>query len=273
MTNSVRIGDLRAALESETSSLEDCALVIARDAYPTLRAETYLERLDALADRVVERLGRDSTASEATDALRATLYAEAGLSGNREAFHDPRNSYLNDVLDRGLGIPISLAVVILAVSRRAGVLAEGIGFPGHFLVRIGGPGGHFADPFEDLTVLGAGDLERLAQRYVGARAKVSLSHLEPQSNKAILVRMLNNLRSIHEHRKDHRSALVVCDRLVELDVGAPAVRDRGLHALALGAGRVAEADLARYLSLAPTAPDRKEVEAALARASTLTALN
>ena len=226
-----------------------------------------------MAETTVARLDRASTAREALAALRSTLYADGKLTGNREAFHDPRNSYLNDVLDRGLGIPISLAVVVLAVARRTGIVAEGIGFPGHFLVRIGGPNGHFADPFDDLAELGPGDLDRLAQRYVGARAKVSLAHLETQSMKEILVRMLKNLRTIHDHRKDHRSALVVCDRLVELDVGAPAVRDRGLHALALGAGRVAESDLAHYLSLAPSAPDRKEVEAALRRASTLTALH
>ncbi len=269
----VRTGELRAAVESPTSTIEECAMLIARDAYPRLFVEPYLDKLDRLADAVVEKLARGSTGEQVRAALASTLYEDAGLRGNRDAYHDPRNSYLNDVLDRGLGIPISLAVVVLAVARRAGVVAEGVGFPGHFLVRLGGPAGLLVDPYDALAPLGEADLDRLAKRFVGARARVTTAHLEAQSTRAMLVRMLGNLRAIHEHRRDHRSALVVCDRLVELDVGAPAVRDRGLHALALGAGRVAEADLTAYLSAAPSAPDRKEVEAALARASTMTSLN
>jgi regulator of sirC expression with transglutaminase-like and TPR domain len=269
----IRVGELRAAVESGTSTVEECALLIARDAHPRLVLEPYLDKLDRLADAVVAKIARHSTAEEVRAALASTLYGEAGLRGNREAYHDPRNSYLNEVLDRGLGIPISLAVVVLAVARRSGIVAEGIGFPGHFLVRIGGPDGILVDPYESLAPLEEADLDRLAKRFVGARARVTTAHLEAQSMRAILVRMLSNLRAIHEHRKDHRGALVVCDRLVELGVGAPALRDRGLHALALGAGRVAETDLTAYLSAAPSAPDRKEVEAALARATAITSLN
>jgi regulator of sirC expression with transglutaminase-like and TPR domain len=248
-------------------------LLIARDAYPTLRFEPYLAMLDRLSDVVVSRIAKSSTAEEVRAALAKTLFEDAGLQGNRAQYHDARNSYLNDVLDRKLGIPISLAVIVLAVARRSGIVAEGIGFPGHFLVRLGGADGLLVDPFEDLAVLDADDLDRLAKRFVGARARVAPGHLEPQAPRAILIRMLNNLRAIHEHNKDHRRALVVCDRLVELDVGAPAVRDRGLHALALGAGTAATSDLTAYLDAAPAAPDRKEIEAALARAGGMRSLN
>jgi regulator of sirC expression with transglutaminase-like and TPR domain len=259
-------GELLAIAESPTATLEQGALIIARDAYPTLDVRAYLARLDTLADIVADRLDRGSTVIEEVAALRDVLYVEAAVRGNREDYYDPRNSYLNDVLDRGLGIPISLAVLIIAVARRAGIVADGVAFPGNFIVRIGGPRGIVVDPFQGMQRLGPEELQRLAVRVLGAQARVASSHLETTSKRVIFVRMLTNLRSIHEQRRDHRAALVVCDRLVELGAGPPAMRDRGLHALALGARAAAREDLARYLSAAPEAADRGEIERAIERA-------
>lgn len=266
-------GRLRALVDSAEGTPEEGAFIIAQDAQPNLDLDRYRTRLDGLADRVVEGLDRSSNLRAQIAALAETLYNEhepsnwVGLRGNRDAYYDPRNSYLNAVLDRGLGIPISLAIVILGVARRAGIVAQPIGFPGHFLVRIGGPGGVLVDPFDRARIVSARDLADLARRVLSSTAQVKPSHLEPVGLRGILMRMLSNLRAIHEQRGDHRNALLVCDRLVELDAGAPALRDRGLHALALGAPAAAASDLQAYLSAAPEAPDRSDVERALARAS------
>ncbi len=260
-------------LAAPHATVEEGALLIARDAYPGLDSERWLRELDRLADHVTTLLHRGSTLAEQILALRQVLYVEGGFRGNEQDYYDPRNSYLNEVLERRVGIPISLSLVMLAVCRRAGIVAEGIGFPGHFLVRVGGPSGALLDPFHGAATLAHADLEKLVKRFLGAGGRISASHLEPLDMRAILIRLLTNLRSIHEQRRDHRSALVVCDRLVELDAGAPAQRDRGLHALALGAGAAAAADLDAYLKAAPNAPDRAEVERALSRASLGTSWN
>jgi len=260
-------GELSLLIASEHGTVEEGALLLARDAYPALDADRYRAQLDALGERV--RVAIAPLGSVAVQQLQLTtvLFEEAGFTGNQEDYYDPRNSYLNQVLDRRTGIPISLAVLVLAVCRRAGIVAEGIGFPGHFLVRLGGPGGLLIDPFNRGLTLDDDDLTSLLRRSLGPSARLSASHLEPVGMRSILLRMLANLRQIHEQRKDHRSALVVCDRLVELDAGPPARRDRGLHALALGAGAAAASDLDSYLKDAPNAPDRAEVERALSQAS------
>lgn len=267
MTARPSIGSLRSLVASADAAIEEGALMIAQDAYPSLDPAKYRAHFDRLAEELVAKLDRGSTIREQVAAVSSVLYERAGLRGNREDYYDPRNSYVSDVLDRKLGIPISLAVVILAVCRRAGVVADAIGFPGHFLARIGGPTGALVDPFDKARVMGPSDLAEIAKRVLGESAQVRPSHLEPVDVRGILVRMLSNLRSIHDQRKDHRNALVVCDRLVELDAGPPARRDRGLHALALGARAAAASDLSYYLEVAPQAPDRVEVEKALAKAS------
>ncbi len=267
MTRPSSIGKLRLHLDSPLASVDEAAFILAEDAHPNIELGRYRAQLDGYADQVAGKLGRGSALRDQVAALAEVLYAHAGLRGNREDYYDPRNSYLTDVLDRKLGIPISLAVVILAVARRAGIVAEAIGFPGHVIARVGGPAGVLVDPFEEGRVLKKQDLLEILRRVLGDSAELRPSHLQPIDARAVVVRMLSNLRTIHEQRKDHASALVVCDRLVELDAGPPARRDRGLHALALGARAAAASDLAAYLQAAPQAPDRVEVERALERAS------
>lgn len=279
-----RVGELAALCESSTGTVEEGALILARDAQPSLQIAPYLSRLDALAERVAARLARatkirdqlgtqpepaqrrEAEISSQIVALRLELFEREGLRGNDADYYDPRNSYLNQVLDRKLGIPITLAVVVLAVCRRVGLVAEGIGFPGHFLVRLGGPSGVLLDPFRTLRLLGPEDLDETVKQRLGPTAQVRASHLETADMRAILVRMLSNLRLIHEKRGDKRGALLVLDRLVELDAGAPALRDRGLLALELGASAVAVHDLEAYLARAGNPADRADVQRALQRA-------
>jgi regulator of sirC expression with transglutaminase-like and TPR domain len=258
---------LLEALAAQPPVIEDVALAIAADEYPHLDRARYRHALDDIAATVRARDGGGARLA----VMVRHLYAELGFHGNETDYYDPRNSYLNDVIDRRTGIPISLAVVLMAVARRLDLQMEGIGFPGHFLVRFGGPGGAFLDPFHEGRVLGRAELERLAARHL-ERSGASFEgeelerHLEPVGAHAIAVRMLGNLKHVHEQRGDHARALVVCDRLFDLSGAVFFRRDRGLHALALGAHRSAEGDLEAYLHEQPNAPDAPNVRPLLERA-------
>lgn len=248
------------------AAIEEVALAIAEDAYPGLRTETYLSRLDELAAPLAIRL-EGLEGAERLEVFIAYVYDELGFLGNTEDYYDPRNSYLNEVLDRRLGIPISLAVVLIALGRRAGLQVEGVGFPGHFIVRVGGEGGLYLDPFTDGQVLEREDLLEIARRALGEHRDLAPEQLRPVDTRSMAVRMLFNLQNIYERRGDHARAMVVCDRLCEVSDAPFHFRDRGVHALALGAVAAAVEDLESYLELAPEAADHDHVEELLAKAS------
>ncbi|MEM1029467.1 MAG: transglutaminase-like domain-containing protein [Myxococcota bacterium] len=259
---------LRAA-----APIESVALAIARDAYPRLQPETYLRRLDAMAQPLAERFATPGGVNP-DDRLRTFVdyvYDELGFTGNADDYYDPRNSYLNDVIDRRTGIPITLAVVLIALGRRVGLTLRGVGFPGHFIVRIersAVPGvATFVDPFNRGEILEREDLLDIVRRVLGDRADLAPEQLEPVGNRSMAVRMLFNLQNLHQRRGDHAGALVACDRLCELADAPFHRRDRGVHALALGAVAAAVDDLETYLEQAPDAPDRDRIEVMLARAS------
>lgn len=275
---------LSAAIADPAISIEEAALILARDAYPGLDVGRYLGQLDEIAAPLVPRIetlrgGRGVAAPAVAALLGDHLFKRLGFRGNDTAYYDPRNSYLNDVIESRVGIPISLAIVVLAVARRCGVAAEGIGFPGHFLVRLGGPvamgrgpneiaGGCYVDPFRGVRVLDRPALERLLVRVAGPGSSLSPEHLNIADRRAMVVRMLTNLRGIFAGGGHHAQAMLACDRLVDLGAGLSARRDRGLHALALGANEVARVDLETYLAGRPKAADLTKVKDALARART-----
>lgn len=246
--------------------LDRVALLVARDADPTLDVEASLARLDALADAVADRLQRalDPAAQAAT--LGTFLFDERGFRGADDDYYDPRNSYLHAVLETRRGIPISLSVLLVAVARRCGIAADGVGFPGHFLARVGGPDGALVDPFFGGRIVTPPVLDELARRTLGGGGRVRPEHLAATGARAIAARMLTNLTGIHESRGDHASALVVCDRLVDLTGSVEVRRDRARHALSLGARGAALDDLAAYLDARPRAADAAEVRALLAKA-------
>jgi len=258
--------DLVAAVREESISPETAALLIARDARPDLDVERELARLDELA-APLGQLDPRTPAHEQAQAIVAHLYEGLGFHGNEDDYFDPRNSYLDEVIARRTGIPLTLALVIAAVGRRAGVEVEGIGFPGHFLARVGGPEGVLVDPFFGGRILDDASLARLATRMLGSSARLLPSHLEPVGLRPLVVRMLLNLKHAHERRRDHAHALLACDRLVDLTDSIAFRRDRGLHALALGASEAAAEDLAAYLSArGDHAEDSAAVKRALERA-------
>jgi regulator of sirC expression with transglutaminase-like and TPR domain len=261
---SVETSALSKLVRSPSATVEEGALLVAKDAYPSLDVGRYLAMLDDLAAGIRPRLEavRDDPIATAK-ALGDYLFLELGFRGNDHSYYDVKNSYLNQVLESKRGIPLTLAIVILAIARRCDVDAEGIMFPGHFLVRIGGSTGCYIDPFYGARVLGRLDLEILLKRALGRDAEVGPEHLAVADCRAMLIRMLNNLRGIFSGQGDHARGMLVCDRLVDLDASPMALRDRGLCALAQGAYEAARDDLSRYLAARPDAGDRASIERAL----------
>lgn len=243
--------------------LEEVALAIACDALPDVDLEREAAVLDELAAPLKSRGALLHRPLDQAALLGTYVYDELGFAGDEETYDDPRNSYLPLVIARRRGIPITLAVLLAALGGRAGMSVEGVGFPGHFLVRLGGPSGVYVDPFFRARVLHPGDLASLLQRVTGESVAVQDEHLAVVGARAVAVRMLVNLKNTHERRGDHAKALVACDRLVDL-TGAPEPRrDRGMHALALGALEAASSDLRAYLNARPEAKDAAKVTEAL----------
>lgn len=255
----------------EQSTLFDGALWVARDAYPNLDFAEQHHRIGELAAPLVARGVSGLGLHEQAAALSEHLSSNSGFRGNQEDYYAPENSYVNRVIDRRLGIPISLAVVYIAVAERAGLSATGVGFPGHFLMRLEAPEQHILiDPFAG-RLLSRSDLEALLETPSRGKLRLHDSMLDPTPTRHVLARMLFNLRHIHVKRGDHRQLLLTLDRLVALMPEAHEHRrDRGLLCVRLGAPDLARADLSSYLEALPHASDADEVGsvlASLARAS------
>ncbi len=232
--------------------------LLARDEYPALDVDAVLAQLDDLARPLSNANLATRTARDQAEALRVHLYEESGYAGNETDYYDPKNSMLSDVLSRKRGIPISLALVYTEVARRVGVRANGVAFPGHFLVRIDGADGTSAlvDPFFGGKVMSDSDLEALLRRVSGqagitqSQAAVTPEMLEPASARVVVLRWLMNLRGVYLQRADFPRAMVVMDRILTLSPDdAPALRDRGLLAARLGAVSQAKSDLARAIAV------------------------
>jgi regulator of sirC expression with transglutaminase-like and TPR domain len=270
-----RFEDL-AALPDDAIDVALGAAFVARDAYPALDAQRVVADLDALAAPLAgEGLARAS-AEEQAARLASHVYGTLTFRGNDKEYYDPRNSLISDVLERRLGIPISLAIVYCEVARRVGVPARGVGFPGHFLVRIervtaletDAP--LFIDPFYGGRSLDDAALSRMIARALGPEATLKPEHLAPASAHAVLVRVLTNLKAIYLQRGDHARAHLALDRIVTLAPNAAnALKERGLVAAKLGAAEAARADLARVLELDPAAADAASLRTQLAKLTAL----
>ncbi len=248
------------------------ALEIARIAYPDLDPAPHLAHLDRLADAVRPRLAAAGPgAVPRALAVAAYLFGELGFRGNRADYDDPRNSFLNDVLARRTGIPISLAVVLMEVARRAGVVIEGVGFPGHFLVRVRGDDGFvLLEPFDGGRAVPMDELVERAQAFVRGRAapltQVPPAFLEAAPAAAILARMLRNLLHVWLERDAAEPALAAVDLVLALTPDSPDdLRTRAHLWERVGCVAAACDDLRRVLELVPDAPEAPAVRAALAR--------
>lgn len=250
--------DLLRALNEPGEALAPAALAVAGVEYPALDGGPYLLRLERMAEAAAGRLQRHEGAPASTRiaALNAYLYEELGFSGNREHYDDPRNSFLNEVLDRRLGIPISLAVVYLEIGRGAGLRLEGVNFPGHFLVRSpAGPGEMedlIVDPFHAGAILSEVDCRHLLRQHLGEEAAFDHGLLATATRQHIVVRMLVNLKRLYVRMRSFPQARAIADLLLAVDPSALAeLRDRGLLAYHMEDFAAALKDLEAYLRLMP----------------------
>ncbi|HEU4369438.1 MAG TPA: transglutaminase-like domain-containing protein [Methylomirabilota bacterium] len=245
--------------------LARAALAVARIEHPDLDESHEMARLDALATRV--GTARRAEAAVALDRLKRLLFQEEGFRGNADEYYDPRNSCLNDVLDRKLGIPITLSVLMMEVGRRVGLDIAGVGLPGHFIVSatVGGRS-ILLDPFHGGTELTPAAAADVAARAVGRPVKLEESHWAPCTRRQIVVRMLRNLKTTYARRSDWTRALGVIDRLLLIDADVPMhLRDRGT--VLVRSGRLTEgaAEWESYLSRYPHAQDAEAFRQELRR--------
>lgn len=244
-----------------TIDLAEAALLIAKEEYPDLEVTRYLSRLDAMAAEFQGRVGNGPDAHRLIASLGDYLFREQGFRGNTNDYYDPRNSFLNDVLDRRMGIPITLSTVYMEVGRRLGVILHGVGMPGHFLVKYMGADEEIViDPFHGGAIVSPADCQRILDLVSGGKLAFEPRFLSTVGTRQILARMLANLKMIYFNGQAYAKALGVVDRLLILDPRAASeVRDRGLLCCQLNRYREAMADLERYLKLAPAAEDAEVI--------------
>lgn len=278
--------DLRS-FETVLSEKEDkidlarACLMIAEDAYPGLPVDRYLGEIERMAIRLRAQLPAAGDAEERVMALNQFLFGDLGFAGNAEDYYDPRNSYLNEVIDRRTGIPITLAILYMEVGRRVGLPLAGVSFPGHFLVRLKLRGGTLVlDPFSGGAPLSERELRERLQRVIpdGATGGVPAGELpldeflEPASNRQILARVLRNLKGIYRDAGKPEQMLGVLNRMLLVAPEASGeLRDRGFVYHKLECFRAALQDLQGYVEREPDAPDGDEVRVRMMELSSLCA--
>lgn len=243
----------------ERISLSRASLRLAKCVeYPNLIVDNYLLRIDEMAAEIGSRLGCDtSDPNSLIDSINNNLFVEQGFHGNAADYYDPRNSFLNDVMDRKTGIPITLSTLYIELASRVGLKLNGVGVPGHFIVKYSGPGDEILiDPFNKGKVLSEINCQDILNRMYGGGVRFRREMLAPSTNKQILSRMLNNLKGIYVDSKNHQKALSVVELILELNPDSVSeVRDRGLLYYELECFSQALHGLETYLNLSPDAPD------------------
>lgn len=254
---------------AEEVRLAEGALLIAADEYRGLDVAHYLGEIDEMGERLRKRLRPDIGTRDALLALNHYLFEELGFRGNGDDYYDPRNSFLNDVIDRRLGIPITLSVIYIEVGRRIGLPLHGVSFPAHFLVKCTlRDGAIVLDPYAGGISLGIEDLQERLKPIAQAELPSELvtTMLASTAPADVFVRILRNLRGIYLTKSDRVKALSTCDRIIALkpqDVDE--YRERGRLYDELECFRAALADFTQYLRLSPDAPDRAEVTARISQ--------
>ena len=255
----LRLAELTA--EGDDFDLSEAALLVAAEERDLSVVGEGMDGLEALADELRPHTLAATTPLARLEALIEHLFVDEGFLGNEDNYYDPRNSYLDHVLERRLGIPITLGVVVQEVGARVGVPLQGVGFPAHFLLRHARLPGVYVDPFHHGRLLSISDCKALLERATRGRVPFRRDLLKPISNRRIIIRMLNNLRAIHSGQGDVVRTLAALDRILMLaPASASALKARG--ALLIEAGAVTRGldDLETYLALARGATDWLEVK-------------
>ena len=257
--------------------LARACLQIAEDAYPGLDVDGYVGEIDRFANRLRARFAPQAMAEDRVIALNEFLFDDLGFGGNTDDYYDPRNSYLNEVIDRRMGIPITLSVLYMEIGRRIGLPLEGVSFPGHFLVRLPLRGGTLVlDPFSGGVPQPEAVLRDRLKRVIPRQALGGVAvaelpldqFLEPASNRQILARLLRNLKGVYREKDNPERLLEVLNRMIVVAPESAAERrDRGFVYQRLECWRPALQDLAEYLQREPDATDMEEVRAKMAELS------
>jgi regulator of sirC expression with transglutaminase-like and TPR domain len=261
--------------------LARACLMIAQDAYPELEVDRYVGEIERMAIRLRGRMPQNCGAEERVVALNQFLYEDLGYWGNVDEYYDPRNSYLNEVIERKTGIPITMSILYMELGRRIGLPIEGVSFPGHFLVRLKLRGGMLVlDPFSGGAPQSEAELRSRVKRVIpdGVADDLPASELpldqflEPASNRQILSRVLRNLKGIYRKTDKPERMLDVLNRMLLVTPDASAeLRDRGYLYQRLECYRAAFKDLTDYTEREPDAPDLDEVRGKLLELSALCA--
>ena len=250
--------------DDDAINLAEGALLVAACEYPDLDVGGWLARLEQIGVTLARRLRPDISAADKIIMLNRYLFDELGFCGNSDDYYDPRNSFLNDVLERKLGIPLTLAIVYMEVGRHLGLPLQGVSFPGHFLVKCAlREGAVILDPYARGVSLGVDDLKArlaaLGQAAVPSRSVVT-GMLTAASQREILGRLLRNLKAVYARREAWLKALPIADHLIFLNPGqAEEYRDRGVVYRHLECFRAALFDLQSYLEMRPGAEDADAV--------------
>ena len=255
----------------EQIDLGAATLLIALDEYPGLNMSGYLKRIDALAERTSAQLLSNAAERpmEAIESINYQLFEIEGFRGNQEDYYDPRNSFLNDVIDRKTGIPITLSVLYMEVGRRIGLKMEGVGMPGHFIVKCRQDGAEiFVDPFGRGEILLEEGCRRKLTQLHGKDFQFNSSCLDAVNHRQILTRMLHNLKGIYWNQQNYTKALGIIEKVLLINpTAAVELRDRGFAHYQLNHLSSAIKDWSRYLELRPEPSDAAEVSKRLKMAA------
>jgi len=247
----------------EAIDLAEAALLIATHAYPDLDVAHHLARIEVLAKTLELRIQPDSSPSQRILALNQYMFAELGFAANEKDYYDPRNSCLNEVLDRRVGIPITLSLLYMEIGSRIGLPLEGVSFPGHFLVKCALPEGTVVlDPYAGGVLLGVADLQKRLRDVRGDEVSSAIvaGMLSAAGKKEIVLRLLRNLKAIYLRSQQFDRALPILDWIIAtVPDQPPELRDRGMIYQELECSRAALADFQRYLELSPGCDDRDEI--------------
>jgi regulator of sirC expression with transglutaminase-like and TPR domain len=207
-------------------------------------------------------IGSNRNPHNVLESLNEVIFVREGLLGNQEDYYDPRNSFLNEVLERKRGIPISLSVIYMEVARRIGFPIEGLGLPGHFIVKYEDEARRILiDPYNQGRCITEEQCQELLDRVYGGAVSVQPAFLQPMGRKAIITRMLFNLKGIYYQKEDYAHALAVVERILILNPGVPSeLRDRGLLYMHTSLFAKALADLEYYLGIAAAPADAAFVQ-------------
>ena len=253
----------------EALDIASIALALAADAYPDLDPDAYLAWLDATADAIADAADLRMPLPERLAMLDRQLFEVEGFKGDRDDYYDPRNSFLNDVIERRSGIPITLSVVYLEVGWRLGLPLVPVSFPAHFLVASTGAGRIFIDPFNRGARVAPAELEMRLVPLAGGRTQARRFFpraIAPVSRREVAMRLLRNLKQIYSERQDLDRLLVVSNRMVALDpTDAAALRERGHVLVRLECHQAAYHDYRHYLRMAPFAEDAADIQARVDR--------